>query len=285
MYGFCRDEGRISSILIFSIWRLREVACRAFDALAEKRRTNSCRSEICAFALAFGGFDALPRLHRGEHEVVVVARVDLQLLVVEVGDVRAHLVQEVPVVADDDHRRVVVVERALEPADRVDVEVVGRLVEQQHVGPREQRLREQHAQLQARRDLAHRQVVLRLVDARVDQDRAGARLGRVAVVLRDLAFELGRPHVVLVGGLRVRRRCGRAPASRATSRRGPASRRRARARPRTRTGSGSACRGACRPAAPRRRRSAPARRPGSSSASTCRSRSRRSARSGCRRRT
>ena len=52
MYGFWREDGRISSILIFSICRFRDVACRAFDAFAEKRRTNSCRSEICALALA-----------------------------------------------------------------------------------------------------------------------------------------------------------------------------------------------------------------------------------------
>ena len=53
MYGFWRDDGLISSILILSICFRREVACRAFDALAEKRRTNSCRSEMRSFALAF----------------------------------------------------------------------------------------------------------------------------------------------------------------------------------------------------------------------------------------
>ena len=36
MYGFWRDEGRTSSILIFSICLLREVACRDLEALAEK---------------------------------------------------------------------------------------------------------------------------------------------------------------------------------------------------------------------------------------------------------
>src|SRR5215471_8451687 len=36
MYGFWRDDGRTSSILIFSICLLREVACRDLDALAEK---------------------------------------------------------------------------------------------------------------------------------------------------------------------------------------------------------------------------------------------------------
>ena len=153
--------------------------------------------------LGVRGLDALARLHRGEHEIVVVARVDLQLLEIQVRDVRAHLVQEVSIVTDDDHGRVVGVQRALEPADRVDVEVVGGFIEQQHVGSREQRLREQHAQLEAGRQFAHRPVMLRFVDAGVDQDAAGARFGGVAAVLRKLALEFGRPHVVGVARVRV----------------------------------------------------------------------------------
>jgi hypothetical protein len=154
--------------------------------------------------LGVGGFHALPRLHRGEHEVVVVAGIDLQLLEIQVRDVRADLVQEVTIVADDDHRGVVVVEHAFEPADRVDVEVVGGLVEQQHVGPREQRLREQHAQLEPRRHFAHRgRCGASSSMPASDQDAAGARLGGVAAVLGELALELGRAHVVVVGGVRI----------------------------------------------------------------------------------
>ena len=153
--------------------------------------------------LGVGGLDTRPRLHRGEHEVVVVARVDLQLLVIEIRDVRAHLVQEMPVVADDHHGGVVVVERAFQPADRMDVQVVRGLVQQQHVRLREQRLREQHAQLQSRRHLAHRSVVARLVDAGIGENAAGARLGVVAAVLREHRLELRRAHEVRIGGVRV----------------------------------------------------------------------------------
>ena len=105
---------------------------------------------------------------------------------------------------DDDHRRVVLVERLLEPTNRVDVEVVGRFVEQQHVRLREQRLREQHAQLPARRDVAHRAVVEFLLDADAEQQRTRARLGVVAAVFGELAFGFGGVHVVVVGGFRVR---------------------------------------------------------------------------------
>ena len=151
--------------------------------------------------MALAGFHALPRLHRCQHEVVVVAGVDLQLLEIQVRDVRADLIQEVPIVADDDHRGFVVVEHVFEPADRVDVEVVGGLVEQQHVGPGKQRLRQQHAQLQARRHLAHGAVVQRLIESGVHQDGAGPGLGVVTTVLGVLAFELRGAHVVVVAGL------------------------------------------------------------------------------------
>ena len=116
---------------------------------------------------------------------------------------RAHLIQKMAVVADDDHGGIVIVERTLEPADRMNVEIVGRLIEQEHIRLREQRLREQHAQFQAGRHFAHRCVVARLGNARIGQDAAGARLGIVAAVLGEHALELGRLHVVRIGGIRV----------------------------------------------------------------------------------
>ena len=70
------------------------------------------------------------------------------------GDVRADGVQEVAVVRDDDQRAVVADEELPQPVDRVEVEVVGRLVEQQRLGMAEQRLRQQHAHLLAALQLA-----------------------------------------------------------------------------------------------------------------------------------
>jgi hypothetical protein len=146
---------------------------------------------------------ALARHGRGFHEVVVVAAIDLDRAVVEVGHVGAHLVQEVPVVRDDDHGRLALVEDVLQPADGVDVEVVGRLVEQQDVRVGEQRLHQQHAQLPARRHLAHRAVVLVGRDAGAEQQFAGARFGGVAVVFGVVMFELGGAHVVVLARIRV----------------------------------------------------------------------------------
>ena len=53
MYGLTRLDGLTSASSIFSIWRARDVACRDFDAFAEKRLTNDCKSAICAFFFAF----------------------------------------------------------------------------------------------------------------------------------------------------------------------------------------------------------------------------------------
>ncbi len=116
---------------------------------------------------------------------------------------RAHLVQEVAVVRDDDHRRLAVVEHVFQPADGVDVEVVGRLVEQQDVRVGKERLHQQHAQLPARRHFAHRAVVALDRDADAEQQFAGTRLGGVAVVLGELRLQFGGVHVVVFRRLRV----------------------------------------------------------------------------------
>ena len=104
---------------------------------------------------------------------------------------------------DDDHRRLAVVEHVFQPADGVDVEVVGRLVEQQDVRVGKQRLHQQHAQLPARCHLAHRAVVFLDRDADAEQQFAGACLGRVAVVLGELRLEFGGVHVVVFRRVRI----------------------------------------------------------------------------------
>jgi hypothetical protein len=118
--------------------------------------------------------------------------------------VRADLVQEVAIVRDDDHGRVALVEHVFEPADRVDVEVVGRFVEQQDVRIREQRLCQQDAQLPARSDVAHRAAVLIDRHAHAEQQLTGTCLRSIAVIFREFRFQIGRLHVIVVGRFRIR---------------------------------------------------------------------------------
>src|SRR5579885_1410864 len=70
-------------------------------------------------------------LRLGDHHVVVAAGVHDDGLVVDVRGMRANAVEEVSVVRDDDQHTVVLDEIFLQPVDGIEVEVVGRLVEQQ----------------------------------------------------------------------------------------------------------------------------------------------------------
>ena len=66
-----------------------------------------------------------------------------------------------------------------------------------------QRLRQQHAQLEAGRDFLHRSGVQFDRDAHAEQQLAGARFGGVAVQLAELDFQLGGAHVVVFAGFRI----------------------------------------------------------------------------------
>ena len=203
MYGFWRDGG--ADLLDLDLLEL-AFARGGLARLGGVRREaphELLQVRYLVLGLGVGGLDPLTGLHRCQHEIVVIARIDLQLLEVEIRDVRAHLVQEMPVVADDDHGGIVVVERAFQPADRIDVQIVGRFIEQQNVRPGEQRLGEQHPQLQSRGHFAHGTVVPLFRNSGIRQNGAGARLGVVAAIFGECALELGRLHVILIGGLRI----------------------------------------------------------------------------------
>ena len=93
----------------FSICLRRLCACLLLDACEPKRCTKSCSSPIFFLALCAVGLGALLVLVLGGDEVGVVARVDGDGPVVDVGDVRRDGVQEVPVVRDDEERALVLV--------------------------------------------------------------------------------------------------------------------------------------------------------------------------------
>ena len=72
---------------------------------------------------------------------------------VELDDAGRQPPQEHPVVSDEHQRAAGAEQELFEPADRVDVEVVGRLVEQQDVGVADQGLGQQDAPLHARGEI------------------------------------------------------------------------------------------------------------------------------------
>ena len=154
--------------------------------------------------------EALLRLRQADRahllEGGVVAGVADQLGLVEVDRDLGDGVEELAVVADDDHRAGVALQPGLEPDERVEVEVVGRLVEQHQVGRAHQRARELQAHAPAAREARHRHVELADLEAEAEQHRLGARprveaagfhdrlvrvRHRVAVVARLGARQLG----------------------------------------------------------------------------------------------
>jgi hypothetical protein len=83
-----------------------------------------------------------------------VAGVAAQDAAVELDDAGGHAVQEGAVVGDQHHAALEAHQQALQPVDGIQVQVVGGLVEQQHVGHGHQRLGQGHALLHAARQLA-----------------------------------------------------------------------------------------------------------------------------------
>ncbi|RMU70218.1 hypothetical protein ALP23_05335, partial [Pseudomonas syringae pv. apii] len=156
------------------------------------------------FLLGVVGQQLLAGLGRHGHVLVIVAREQAQLAVIQVSHVRAHAVQEVTVVGDDDHQAVTLGQDVFQPANGVDVQVVGRFVEQQHFRIGEQCLRQQNAQLPARRDFAHRTVVLFDADTQAQQQFTGAGFGGITVHFRKLGFQLGNGHAVVFTHFRQR---------------------------------------------------------------------------------
>ena len=92
---------------------------------------------------------------------------------------RGEPAQEGAVVRDEEERPPLASEELLEPRDGLHVEVVRRLVEEQQVGVRGQRARQQHAALESGRERRH---VVRRVEAHARDRRldGAAQVGLVA---------------------------------------------------------------------------------------------------------
>ena len=98
---------------------------------------------------------------------------------VEMQHTRDRLVEQFQVVADHEQGALVLTQEAEQPGLRVDVEVVRRLVEAQHVGAGEQDARQFDAASLATRQRADRLVEPGVGDPEAGRHRPGLALGRV----------------------------------------------------------------------------------------------------------
>ena len=150
-------------------------------------QTSSCASSLSARALASASADELldlPRLVGGER-----ARIAAQHAAVELDDARRDGVEEGAVVRHDHDAALEADEQLLEPGDRVEVEVVGRLVEEQHVGNGDEGARQRDALLRAARQLGDR---ARAVEVEVRQRRLDALLPVPGVERLDPRLQASR---------------------------------------------------------------------------------------------
>ena len=96
---------------------------------------------------------------------VIVTCIKLDLSIVNISGVGTYLVQEVTVMGYHDDGVLKVDQEVLQPCDCVEVEMVGRLVEQQNVGISEQCLCQQHLHLQITVEIAHHGIMIFGADA------------------------------------------------------------------------------------------------------------------------
>jgi len=124
------------------------------DAALHLARLRGLEAETLDEALGLGDATLLVALRRHEllaallllpEEAVVVTLVEAEVPRLELRHAPHVATQEAAVVGDHHHRPAELGERLLEPLDRGEIQVVGGLVEQQHVGRREQQLRQLHA--------------------------------------------------------------------------------------------------------------------------------------------
>ena len=103
--------------------------------------------------------------------VAIVAPIGVDRLVIEFEDDRADTVEEETVVGDHQQGLVAAVQEAFEPFDHLQVEVVGRLVEDQQVGLGNEHISQSHALLLSAAELSHR--LREVADLQLGEDLLG----------------------------------------------------------------------------------------------------------------
>ena len=136
---------RASSLVCSRSTSLRRLVTCDERVPAAKRAMNSLSCAIFLSRCAFCDFERRADLRLGHHHVVIAARVDDDRLVIDIGGVRGHGIQKMPVVRNGNQRAVVILQKILQPVDRIKIEIVCRLVQQQRFWLAKQRLRQQHA--------------------------------------------------------------------------------------------------------------------------------------------
>ena len=122
-------------------------------------------------------------------EAGVTAAPQGQFAAVEMQDAVGDVVEKIAVVADDEDRRRAILQIVGEPKHALEVEIVGRLVEQQQVGFGEQHRGERHAHAPAAGIFRERPALRRLVEAEPFQDSRRPRRRRMGVDIDEAGLD------------------------------------------------------------------------------------------------
>jgi hypothetical protein len=148
------------------------------EAIDEAHLLGQHRLLALVLGLAPGGLERAGLLVE-----VVVAAVGAHLASIDLDDLGDHAVLHVAIVAGHEDRAGIGAQEGLEPEDRLEVEVVGRLVEEQDLGPGQEDAGKGHAHPPATRELADVALDLSGAKAEPGQDGLGARAELVAAQL------------------------------------------------------------------------------------------------------
>ena len=131
----------------------------------------------------------------------VVARVVGERSQPDLGDPGDDGIQEEAIVRDQDHRVRIVCEVLLEPVARLEIQVVGRLVQQEQSGTAEQQLRERDAHLPAARERLAGFVEIVRREPETAEDGRDLQVDAVALLTPEglLQFAVPRQHRGVLG--------------------------------------------------------------------------------------
>ncbi len=121
----------------------------------------------------------------------IIAAVDSELAALDVQDGVDRLVEQVAVVADHDHGSRIARDVLFQPERAFEVEIVGRLVEQEEIGLGEQRGGERDPHAPAAGELGAGALLILMREAKAGEDLGGARGRRMRADVGEAGLDLG----------------------------------------------------------------------------------------------
>ncbi len=166
--------------------RLPGLACVVAEAVDEALELAPLRADAGLARLCRG--DALGM---GFRESRVVAGVEGEAPARHMEDTVRHGIEQGAVMAHDDERPGIALQMGFQPCGRLEIEVVGRLVQQQQVGLDEERSGERDPHAPTAGEVRERHLLHCLVDAETGEKARGPRRCCVRTDLRETGLDLG----------------------------------------------------------------------------------------------